>query len=110
MMCSRCHKTHREIPDEVIPYKRNSLSFFCEIAESEKENYPCDMSTWQRVKWWLSWFLEFARNVERGIACTGLLEATRETGDSLRCQTAYYVRLVINSGNWIHNRSAMHVA
>lgn len=83
---------------------------FCEIAEAEATDYPCDTSTWQRMKRWLSWFLAFARSVERGLVCFGLLATTMDTGNPLRVQTVYFVRLVINSGNWIHNRSAMSVA
>lgn len=110
MKCRICQKTHREIPDDVIPYKRTSLTDFCEIAAEGIDEYPCDTSTWQRMKAWLSWFLAFARSVERSLVYSGLLLATKAAGDSLRAETAYFVRLVVNSGNWIHNRSAMPVA
>ena len=110
MKCRNCQKTHREIPDDIIPYKRTGLTNFCEIAEAEATDYPSDTSTWQRMKRWLSWFLAFARSVERGLVCFGLLATTMDTGNPLRVQTVYFVRLVINSGNWIHNRSAMSVA
>lgn len=110
MKCRSCRKTHREIPTDIIPYKRTGLADFCEIAEAGPNDYPCDTSTWQRMKLWLSWFLAFARSVERSLTCSGLLAETKSVGNSLRQQTTYFVRLVINSGNWIHNRSAMPVA
>lgn len=110
MKCQSCQKTHREIPSNIIPYKRTGLADFCEIAEAGPNDYPCDTSTWQRMKLWLSWFLAFARSVEHSLICSGLLAAAKSAGDSLRLQTVYFVRLVINSGNWIHNRSAMSVA
>lgn len=50
MKCRNCQKTHREIPDDIIPYKRTGLTNFCEIAEAEATDYPCDTSTWQRMK------------------------------------------------------------
>lgn len=109
MKCSRCGRTHREIPDNIIPYKRTGLNAFCDIAEAEEDTYTCDTSTWQRVRRWLAWFLAFARSVEQGLVCSGLLKMTRVAGEPLRRQTAYFVRLVVNSGNWIHNRSAVHV-
>lgn len=110
MKCRSCRKTHREIPNDIIPYKRTGLTDFCEIAEAGPEDYPCDTSTWQRMKQWLSWFLAYARSVEQSLVSSGLLTATRTADDSLSSRTAYFVRLVANSGNWVHNRSAMSVA
>ncbi len=109
MECRDCHKHHREIPDFIIPYKRITLAGYCEIAEAGAEDYPCDTSTWQRIKLWLSWFFAFARSVEQSLVCSGLLAMTKETVSSMKEQTAYFVRLVVNSGFWIHNRSAMSV-
>lgn len=110
MKCRVCQKTHREIPKDIIPYKRTSLTEYCEIVESGANDYPCETSTWQRMKLWLSWFIAFAESVERSLVCSGLLTMTRRPVGSLKEQTAYFVRLVVNSGNWIHNRSAMSVA
>ena len=110
MKCRVCQKTHREIPKDIIPYKRTSLTEYCEIVEAGANNYPCETSTWQRMKLWLSWFIAFAQSVERSLVCSGLLTMTRRPVGSLKEQTAYFVRLVVNSGNWIHNRSAMSVA
>lgn len=109
MKCRVCQKTHREIPDDVIPYKRTGLADYCEIATAGIDEYPCETSTWQRMKAWLSWFLVFACSVERSLVYSNLLSATKKASDSLQAQTTYFVRLVVNSGNWIHNRSAMPV-
>lgn len=110
MQCRECRKTHRELPDFIIPYKRTELDEYCEIAEADAENYPCETSTWLRLKAWLAWFIAYAQNVELGLACAGLLKTTMDSVCSLADRTAYFVRLVVNSGNWIHNRSAMSVA
>lgn len=34
LKCQCCGKTHRELPDSLIPYKRYGVEAFCEIAES----------------------------------------------------------------------------
>ena len=83
MKCRVCQKTHREIPKDIIPYKRTSLTEYCEIVESGANDYPCETSTWQRMKMWLSWFLAFAQSVERSLVCSGLLTMTRRPVGSL---------------------------
>lgn len=56
--CTQCGKTHRELPNELVPYKRYSLSLICE--EVEEQNYTCDTSTMLRLKLWLNWFICYA--------------------------------------------------
>ena len=54
-------------------------------------------------------FLTNARFVERSLICFGVLPRAGELGDCLVRQMEYYVLMVVNSGNWVHNRSAMTV-
>ena len=109
LRCRGCGKFHRELPDSIIPYKRAGLAAFCETVQAKSDQYSCEESTWRRMRSWMERFLTNARFVERSLICSGLLPRTGEPGDSLARQMEYYVRLVVNSGNWVHNRSAMTV-
>ena len=112
MKCCECGKTHRELPDGVVPYKRMSSDFFTEIATAPAESCltgqvleDVESSTWRRVTAWMRWFLQYVRSV---IAIVGLppLSATFCTSDMTAGQTEHFVRLVVNSGFWTQHRSA----
>lgn len=45
MECQSCQKIHREIPDDIIPYKCICLADFCGISEAETNDYFCDTNT-----------------------------------------------------------------
>ena len=107
MYCHSCGKTHRELPEIIVPYKRNSVNLLCEIAEAPEDSYPCETSTWLRTKAWIAWFLWYARNVWRGMCVSNPSLVTIEVGGSLRRQLMHFVRLVVNSGNWVQHRSAV---
>lgn len=107
LKCRCCGKTHRELPDSLIPYKRYGVEAFCEIAESTEARHTCETSTWLRIRAWLAWFISYAQNIVTGLIVANLLPATFYPGYTLRQQTACFVRLVTNSGNWIQHRSAM---
>lgn len=107
MECRCCGKTHRELPDGIVPYKRHGLDSLCEIAESSETEHTCETSTWLRIRSWLAWFLWYAQNIADGLVVAGLLPTAFQLGRSLRRRTAGFVRLVVNSGNWVQHRSAM---
>ena len=109
MECCKCHKTHREIPDELIPYKRYDAASFCNIAGEDSSEYTCETSTWQRMRAWLSWFFKHAADTMKSLAASGLsLYDNVPVGDSLH-MTKFFVRIVVNSGRWIQHRSAVNV-
>ena len=107
MECRHCGKTHRELPEGLVPYKRHDLNSLCEIAEATETQHTCETSTWLRIRFWLAWFLWYAQNVLDGLITAGQMSATFSPGHSLRRRTASFVRLVVNSGNWEQHRSAM---
>ncbi len=55
MKCRSCGRTHRELPDEIIPYKRYSVEMVESIAASEPGNHEdlTDHSTWRRITLWV---------------------------------------------------------
>lgn len=109
MECRVCGKTHRELPEGIVPYKRLSLDSLCEIAEAPEDRYCCETSTWLRVKAWVKWFLWYAENILQGLHVSGPAFAAIRPGGTLRRQLTHFVRLVVNSGNWLQHRSAVTV-
>ena len=111
MECKKCGKTHRELPGWIVPYKRLDVEMLGSIAEDTgkgETEYP-DISTWERIKEWVNWFLSYALQILDGLRVSlGKTLSTIPVGASLSRQLAYYVRLVANSGNWIQHRSVMH--
>lgn len=44
LFCKSCKRTHRELPDFIVGYKRYSRDELCEIVMNE-ESYSCEDST-----------------------------------------------------------------
>ena len=110
MECKTCGKTHRELPERIVPYQRMDTELLSSISEVTKEDELGDVevSTWKRVQEWVLWFLKYALDVLNSFQT--LLEKVFPTISSDEClsrRLAYFVRLVANSGNWIQHRSAM---
>ena len=105
MQCRQCRKTHRELPDWIIPYKRCSVEMYAEIAEGN-EKVCCDGTTITIVRLWVEWFLNYARHIVEAMKV--LYPGFSPIPDSkpLADRLTYFVRLTVNSGNGIHNRSA----
>ena len=75
LKCQCCGKTHRELPDSLIPYKRYGVEAFCEIAESTEARHTCETSTWLRIRSWLAWFICYAQNIATGLIAPRLHSA-----------------------------------
>ena len=107
MECRRCGRTHRELPDEIIPYKRHNVELVEAIAESGPGNHETitDHSTWRRITLWVMWFLQYARNVMEGLKIVAAGSQTEFSGESDYPSLTYFVRIVVNSGNWVQHRT-----
>ena len=106
--CAVCGKTHRELPAEFVPYKRMDAELLCVIAEaprSEQVNVA-EASTWSRIHVWMKWFLKYALNILNAMMEQYTAFATIPSGVNTGRRLMYFVRLVVNSGNWIQHRSA----
>ena len=82
----------------------------CAISEvsEEGELEETEVSTWKRVKDWIAWFFAYAQAVLQSVEVSlGQKIPTTPSVDSLSRKLAYYVRLVVNSGQWVQHRSAM---
>ena len=109
MQCRQCRKTHRELPDWIIPYKRCSAEMYAEIAvcdEEEDQKVCCDGTTITVVRLWVEWFLNYARHIAKAMKILYPGFSPIPDNAPLAERLTYFVRLVVNSGNWVHNRSA----
>ena len=110
MECKSCGKTHRELPEGIVPYKRMDAERLSDIteAEEEKDLGDAEASTWKRVSVWVLWFLDYALKVLRSLQTLyGTELPTVSPDDFFSRRLKYSVRLVVNSGNWIQHRSAV---
>ena len=106
MECRNCGRTHRELPDGMIPYKRMSSDYFTEIATTPSEAYltgpileDVEASTWRKSVAWMHRFIQYVRFVLASVRLPPLPE-TFFIGDLTAGQTEHFVRLVVNSGLW----------
>ena len=109
MECRKCGKTHRELPFGIVPYKRMDADLLSDIAETPQQSHleVAETSTWRRVWAWVRWFIQYSLNILTAMQAEypGIL--TGLPGGPLRRQLTYFVRLVVNSGNWVQHRSAL---
>ena len=103
--CRDCGRSHRELIEEIVPYKRHSVDAICTMQENPKECLP-EPSVRLRVIAWLCWFLRYAAQVKESLRLTGVY-VTEPPGESLRRRLMCFVRIVVNSGNWAQHRSVM---
>jgi hypothetical protein len=52
LQCQNCHKHHRELPKEVIPYKRWSAENIEKVIDDKPDHYVGEISTCCRIKKW----------------------------------------------------------
>jgi len=100
-----------------VPYKRLCAESLVEIAEADPfaqtealnddDFLDYEISTWRRIRRWLSWFLQYAQFIAEGLRCEGLQIPTEALGKTMSEQLVYFVRLVVNSGNWLQHRSVL---
>lgn len=102
-----------------MPYKRLCAESLVEIAEADPfaqtealnddDFLDYEISTWRRIRRWLSWFLQYAQFIAEGLRSEGLQIPTEAPGKTMSEQLVYFVRLVVNSGNWQQHRSVLCV-
>ncbi len=103
--CVHCRKTHRELPRGFIPYKRMDAQLISEIAEALPAEHMIlvESSTWQRVKVWVAWFLQYAQDLLRAKRAVASCLLIKQITGGLTSQLIYLTMLTVNSGNWIQH-------
>ncbi len=120
--CRQCGRTHRELPNGIIPYKRYSAKMIYDIfslwredepiqkessdtdkdvdsyipkdkEEIIRDRYICDSPMHERIQKWLCWFIAYAESI---LDANLYKNITYSPAQKLR----FYVRKVVNSGQW----------
>lgn len=105
LQCRGCHKTHRELPNFLVPYKRYDREAIIKILSNNNGEVQCENSTIFRIRKWWEWFLPYARRI---------LESQNDKFDSIEYaneempEFRKLIRAVMNKEKWIHNRSAFN--
>jgi hypothetical protein len=120
LRCLGCERVHHELPDLIVPYKRYSSETVEHIISSsnfESDDYSCELSTAVRLKIWFFLLREYFKNAL--ISLTFLYDYDLELCNEIDCLIPYLdystgvtgwlkklVRFLVNSGRWLHTRSA----
>jgi hypothetical protein len=120
LRCIGCRRIHHELPDIIVPYKRYSceaIEFIISPSMESENNYPCELSTAVRLKIWFYLLREYFKNSLISLtflhACDkGLCKEIRWLISRLNNSSGVtgwlkkLVRYIVNSGRWLHTRSA----
>ena len=99
LFCAKCHRYHRELPDYVVPYKHLCADIYAAIYDA-LNTYCVDDHTATRIRRWLKRFFRI------GAATVGRLKLEHPTlvtnydGFSTLEKFKYFVRRVVNLGEW----------
>jgi len=110
LQCVDCERTHRELPDIVVPYKRYESDVIEMIlADTEHRNkladYPCEQRTAIRIKLWFYLIHSYFEGIIRSLkeifqlktpVTLPLYPLSNQPAGWLR----YLVRSVVNSSRW----------
>lgn len=119
--CERCHKTHHELPDVLIPYKRYGVESIEQVVDDQTVDVPADESTLFR---WRQWFqvwgayavgcmISIARRFQLDLAAEDtsgpprtVLQRIGRKGKKSGKWLAKIVRPIVNVHLWLQTRSA----
>jgi hypothetical protein len=100
LRCRDCNKTHHELPDLLVPYKRHGAETIEGIIGCKTENTCCEESTIRKIKaWWGAMLLYFQ-------SILAWLEEKYKVKFQQPSVPREIVRAVANAHLWVHTRSA----
>ena len=100
--CHNCNKSHRELPDCIIPYKRHCTETYAKVNDTDIEELDCDVDekTIRRIKIWVKMFLEFAAAIVQSLQTEHTNMVTNYNINSTFSSLKYFVRIVVNTNEW----------
>ena len=104
LQCRECRRTHRELPAPLVPYKRYDGEAIAHIA-SHPESAPCNSHTMELILQWLGWFISYANHIRESQSLILSIPLPKTSGKIQLPEFMALVRIVVNSGNWSHNRT-----
>lgn len=98
MKCTKCGKSHRELPQWIVPYKRMDAASLVNLAQTPRKTHlhQASTNTWKRVRRWMAWFLRYTRK-RFGKAPAALPKLKLQKFLSL-------VQRAVNIGGWVQHR------
>ena len=87
-----------------MPYKRydGEAILFIENTPSQA---PCDFRTVELIQNWLEWFISYAGHICESQRLILSISLPKASGKIQLPEFTFLVRIVVNSGNWLHNRT-----
>lgn len=115
--CCNCHKTHHELPDLLVPYKRYVSAVIESILDDNTTEICCENSSISRIKSWFAEVSKYMAGCLNAIAIRLGLETKLQNSLSayrrikiMMGETSGWlakaVRTMVNTNNWVHTRSA----
>lgn len=115
LKCTNCHKISHELPDLVVPYKRHEsdtiAAVLTDTSSIEEDCCPVEESTMHRWKLWFFLLHTYLEGAVRALMVMWRCESfvilplyplRRQADGWLKI----LVRNLVNSGRWLHTRSA----
>ena len=109
LQCRDCRRTHRELPDPLVPYKRYDGEAIMYI-ENDPSNAPCNIRSVPLILGWLAWFITYANHICESQSLILSTPLSKTSGKTRLQKFMSLVRIVVNSGNWSHNRTEFSYA
>lgn len=109
LQCRECRRTHRELPAPLVPYKRHDGEAITDIA-NHPESAPCYRRTMELIQRWLTWFISYANHICESQSIILSIPLPKTSGKIHLPELMALVRIVANSGNWLHNRTEFSYA
>ena len=115
LRCKSCRHIHHELPDLLVPYKRHLSKTFEAVIDGNFGDVPCEDSTIQRIHQWfgkvglhIAGCLKSMLDIDMTVNSIGfsLLQRIKQMVGTEAGWLSRAVRIVTNSNNWIHTRSA----
>ena len=106
LKCRECGKTHRELPESLVPYKRYDAATII-IMRDKPNDAPCSPSVQSRILKWLAWFIAYANHIRESQSLILAVTLPKAVGAIQLSSFISLVKIVVNSGFWSHNHSGM---
>lgn len=101
LRCGKCGRFHRELPDEIVPYKRHCAETVEAVISGREEETACFESTAQRIRGWWEEIKPYL------IAALGSMEVKFGVAVSIGDRLPKIVRAVCNANFWKCTRSVV---
>jgi hypothetical protein len=102
LLCTLCHRYHRELPDFVTPFKHLCTKAIAAIHDAIGD-YCVDDHSAARIRRWVDRFLKFGAATVRRLKLEHPMLVTNYDVNSTFDTLKYFVRAVANADEWKAN-------